>query len=172
MDFTYLFTSLNGRINRAKWWVGEVILLVIFCAAALIANQTTIGQTTSATLIWIVLYLPKYFLAAKRFQDRNKPGKTALYGYVPSAIAAALLGFGPGLDKPQIRELEIGDIVISYRWNTNLLGTICFVVLISVMVWFLIALGMRKGTAGWNRFGRDPLARTNANLQPSSSPTE
>jgi hypothetical protein len=27
MDFFYLFTSLQGRINRAKWWAGEGIPL-------------------------------------------------------------------------------------------------------------------------------------------------
>jgi len=38
MDFTYLFTSLKGRIDRAKWWAGEFVLFVIFFAAALIGN--------------------------------------------------------------------------------------------------------------------------------------
>ena len=26
MDFQYLFTSFDGRINRAKWWAGVVII--------------------------------------------------------------------------------------------------------------------------------------------------
>ena len=72
MDFTYLFTSLQGRINRAKWWAGEAILFLVFSVTALIGNQTMVGQAISA-LIWIILYLPAYPLAAKRFQDRDKP---------------------------------------------------------------------------------------------------
>ena len=172
MDFTYLFTSFKGRISRAKWWAGEFILLVIFFIGALIGNQTTIGQTTAASLLWIILYLPKYPLAAKRFQDRNKPGKTALYGYIPSAIAVGILIFGPVLDNRQIREFELGGVVISFHWNTNILGSICFVVLFSVVVWFLIELGMRSGTPRWNRFGPDPLARADAKLQPSPSSAE
>jgi uncharacterized membrane protein YhaH (DUF805 family) len=94
MDFTYLFTSLQGRVNRAKWWAGEAVLFLVFSATAFLGNQTTMGPVISA-LIWIVLYLPAYPLAAKRFQDRNRPGETALYGYVPSIIAAGLLSFGP-----------------------------------------------------------------------------
>jgi len=35
MDFTYLFTSLQGRVNRAKWWTGEAVLFVVFSALAL-----------------------------------------------------------------------------------------------------------------------------------------
>ena len=94
MDFTYLFTSLQGRINRAKWWAGEAILFLVFSATALIGNQTMVGRAISA-LIWIILYLPAYPLAAKRFQDRDKPGETALYAYILSIIAAGLLSFGP-----------------------------------------------------------------------------
>ena len=29
MDFQYLFTSFDGRINRAKYWAGIVILAII-----------------------------------------------------------------------------------------------------------------------------------------------
>ena len=29
LDYQYLFTSFEGRINRAKWWAGVVILLII-----------------------------------------------------------------------------------------------------------------------------------------------
>jgi uncharacterized membrane protein YhaH (DUF805 family) len=156
MEFTHLFTSLEGRINRAKWWAGEFILFVVFSILALIGDQTTNGQTISE-LIWIILYLPAYPLAAKRFQDRNKPGRTALYGYIPSVIAAGLLSFGPVRDIPRTVELAIGDLVVSFNWNANILGSICFIILISIVVWFMIELGMRKGTLGPNRFGPDPL---------------
>ena len=29
MDFKYLYTSFDGRINRAKYWAGLVILVII-----------------------------------------------------------------------------------------------------------------------------------------------
>jgi len=154
MDFTYLFTSLRGRIRRTKWWVGQVILFVIFCIVALIGNQTTFREIISS-LDWIILYLPAYPLAAKRFQDRDKPGKTALYGYIPSIIAVGLLCFGPVEENPRTVELPVGDVIVSFNWNTNSLGLICFFILIGVELWFLIELGMLKGTPGPNRFGPD-----------------
>ena len=165
MDFTYLFTSLQGRINRGKWWAGEVILFLLFSVTALIGNQMTMGQTIS-TLIWLVLYLPAYPLAAKRFQDRDKPGKTALYGYIPSVVAILLLSFGPTTGRPQTLVYTIGDAEVSMNWNTNVLGLICFLILIGVTVWFLIELGLLKGTSGTNRFGPNPLASPDAKLQP------
>jgi uncharacterized membrane protein YhaH (DUF805 family) len=167
MDFTYLFTSLQGRVSRAKWWVGEAVLFVVFSALALIGNQTPIGPAISA-LVWIILYLPAYSLAAKRFQDRDKPGEMALYGYVPSIIATGLLSFGPVESDPRTLELPIGDVDVSVNWNTNTLGVICFLILTGVTAWFLIELGMLKGTPGPNRFGPDPLHRTDVKMQPMS----
>ena len=156
MDFTYLFTSLQGRVNRAKWWAGEAVLFLVFFVVAFIGNQTKIGPTISA-LVWVVLYLPAYVLSAKRFQDRDKPGETALYGYVPSIIAAGLLNFGPVRTTPRVLEVPIGNVYVSFNWNTNTLGLICMFILIGVSVWFLIELGMFKGTSGPNRFGASPL---------------
>ena len=157
MDFTYLFTSLQGRINRAKWWAGEVILFLIFSITAWIG--TMIGE-----IIWIILYLPAYPLAAKRFQDRNKPGETALYGFIPSIIAAGLLSFGPVEGNPRTLVYSVGGFDVSMNWNVNTLGLICFFILIGITVWFLIELGMLKGTPGPNRFGPDPLGRTDTKL--------
>jgi len=165
MDFTYLFASLQGRINRAKWWAGEAILFLVFSVTSLIGNQTMVGRTISA-LSWIILYLPAYPLAAKRFQDRDKPGETALYAYILSIMAVGLLSFGPVQGNPQTLELPISDVDVSLNWNTNTLGLICFVILIVVTIWFLIELGMLKGTPGPNRFGPDPLSRIDVKMQP------
>jgi len=42
----------------------------------------------------------------------------------------------------------------------------CFLVLIGVTAWFLIELGMLKGTPGPNRFGPNPLSRIDVKMQP------
>ena len=59
---------------------------------------------------------------------------------------------------------SVGDFDVSMNWNVNTLGLICFFILIGITVWFLIELGMLKGTPGPNRFGPDPLGRTDAKL--------
>jgi uncharacterized membrane protein YhaH (DUF805 family) len=88
------------------------------------------------------LFYPGYAVAAKRFQDRDKPGQTALYGLVPVLIASLLQAFGL-TGTPQ---------------EPNALGWICTLVTMGVGIWFLIELGILKGTPGPNRFGGDPLA--------------
>ena len=85
-------------------------------------------------------------------------------------IAVGLLSFGPVEGNPQTLELPVSGVDVSLNWNTNTLGLICFFILIGITVWFLIELGMLKGTPGPNRFGPDPLGRTDVKLQPAAAP--
>ena len=144
MDFNYLFLSFDGRINRAKWWAGIVILIVINLVLGLFI-AAIFGLSTFAgilfTLITLALFYPSYAVAAKRFQDRDKPGQTALYGLVPLLIANLLQNFGL-TGTPEAR---------------NAPGWICIIVTLGVGIWFLVELGILKGTTGSNRYGPDPL---------------
>jgi uncharacterized membrane protein YhaH (DUF805 family) len=145
LDFQYLFTSFDGRINRAKYWAGAVILLVVWLVFGLIVNSILGGTIFGAILLILALaalFYAFYAVAAKRFQDRDKPGVTALYGLVPAFIANLVTIFGLA-GTPQ---------------ELNALGWICALVIWGVALWFLIDLGILKGTPGPNRFGGDPLA--------------
>ena len=97
MDLQYLFASLDGRINRAKWWAGMVILaivsLVINFIIQMIFGRGFFGGFL-VTLLVLALFYPSYAVSAKRFQDRDRPGKTALYGLVPVLIANLLHDLG------------------------------------------------------------------------------
>ena len=78
MDFNYLFTSFDGRINRAKWWAGVVIIALINIAIGLIVYQLFglgfFGRLLSF-IVALALFYPSYAVCAKRFQDRDKPAK-------------------------------------------------------------------------------------------------
>jgi uncharacterized membrane protein YhaH (DUF805 family) len=145
MDFKYLFTSFDGRINRAKYWAGIVILAIISIVLGFIIGAvfgSSILGAILVTLVTLALFYPGYAVAAKRFQDRDKPGITALYGLVPVLIASLLQAFG----------------LTGTPNNPNALGWICNLITMGVGLWFLIELGILKGTPGPNRFGGDPLA--------------
>jgi len=145
MDLQYIFTSLEGRINRAKWWAGVVILGVISIVLGVLIEVifgTGFFGGLLATLVALALFFPSYAVCAKRFQDRDKPGKMALYGLVPSLIASLLDGWG----------------LTGAHGQLNALGWICVLVNLGVLLWFLIELGILKGTPGSNKYGGDPLA--------------
>ena len=145
LDFQYLFTSFDGRINRAKYWAGVVIILVVWLIFGLIVNSILGGTIFGAILLILalaILFYAFYAVAAKRFQDRDKPGVTALYGLAPAFIANLLTIFGL-TGAPQ---------------ELNAIGWICALIIWGIAIWFLIELGILKGTPGPNRFGGDPLA--------------
>ncbi|MGH6866582.1 MAG: DUF805 domain-containing protein [Methyloceanibacter sp.] len=145
MDLQYLFTSFDGRINRAKWWAGILILalvsIVLGFPIGLIFGVGTFGAIL-LVLVTLALFYPSYAVATKRFQDRDKPGVTALYGLIPVLIASLLQAFGL-TGTPQ---------------EPNAIGWICTLINLGVGIWFLIDLGILKGTPGPNKFGGDPLA--------------
>lgn len=145
MDLQYIFASFDGRINRAKWWAGIVILTIISIVLGFVIGGIFGGGTFGTLLIMLVtlaLFYPTYAVCAKRFQDRDKPGKTALYGLVPMLIASFFQAFG-WTGTPQ---------------EPNAIGWICTLINVGVFLWFVIDLGILKGTPGPNHYGGDPLA--------------
>jgi uncharacterized membrane protein YhaH (DUF805 family) len=93
-----LFFSFNGRINRAKWWLGGlalavalIVLLVI--VGFLVGGGMTVGADGqlqgggAGMVVMIIIYLaalwPSLALGVKRFHDRDKSGWWVLIALVP-----------------------------------------------------------------------------------------
>lgn len=140
LDFRSLFLSADGRINRAKWWAGALVLLVVWVIADAVFGGSILGGILLLLLLAGIAY-PAYAVCAKRFQDRNRPGITALYGVGPLLIAALLVSFG----------------VTGTPSGPNAIGWICTLIFWGVGLWFTIELGLLKGTPGPNAFGGNPL---------------
>jgi uncharacterized membrane protein YhaH (DUF805 family) len=142
MDFRNLFTSLEGRINRAEWWTGTILLLVVSTVlvstiAGFSRNFSFFTGAALDTLVYLALFRPAYAVAAKRFQDRDKPGVTALYGLIPWTIASLLVIYAILLDEWQ----EVSPFAL-----------ICLAVIWGVNLWFITELGILAGTPGPNTF--------------------
>jgi uncharacterized membrane protein YhaH (DUF805 family) len=148
MDFNALLLSVHGRIGRASYWLGTLILaavsvVVIGIAIALegISDEAVVASMAAG----LAIAYPTYALMAKRFQDRGKPGTTALFGLVPIYGINLLQSFGvidPFDPTPLYHVLNYAAIGLS--------------------LWLLIELGFLKGTQGPNRYGPDPLGKRQA----------
>lgn len=85
-DWQYLFTSFEGRINRAPFWAGVIVLIVANIALAIVGN--ILGAiwgplSLLATIASLVLIYPAVALYAKRWHDRSKSGWWSLVALIP-----------------------------------------------------------------------------------------
>ena len=144
----YLLFALHGRIGRARFWSGSLILAAISFAAAYLI-LAAVGVSHQAVLLSMVvaflLAYPSYALMAKRFQDRDKPGWIALFAIVP-VYGINLLQTFRFIDPYEPTPLSH---VLNYA-------------AIGVGLWILLELGFLKGTNGPNRYGPDPLGQAKA----------
>ena len=105
MDWGWLFTSFEGRINRAIFWAGVIILCLVSIIINLVIAEVFVAQydpsqvfPSMAPLAWIVWLLAAAAIAymslavfAKRWHDRDKSGWWSLIALVPFIGAIWLL---------------------------------------------------------------------------------
>lgn len=149
MDFGYLYTSFEGRINRKSYWIGLLALIIVMMAvmfgALFLVGGSIVANDFQTRMITFVLQLaflyPSAALMVKRLQDRNRPGYFAAFLLVPMVIKAVtdLMGM-------------TGDPV-----DQNALDYLLNIIIFVVSVWFFIELGCLRGTVGPNQYGPDPL---------------
>ena len=87
MDWKYLLTSFDGRINRAKFWAGVGVLF----AAGILANliDLTLGTMSDSgfggvsSIVSLISIYPALAIYTKRWHDRDKSGWWTLIIFVP-----------------------------------------------------------------------------------------
>jgi uncharacterized membrane protein YhaH (DUF805 family) len=164
MDMS-MFTGFAGRINRAKWWIGTIILAVVgiilyFILAAVfgmgaltdpaqIASMMRTVAILQIVLLAILAY-PTTALMMKRLNDRDRPSYFAYIFWAPTVLS--VLG---GLLGLTMTTMDMGGVAVPTQSG---LGWILSIAGLAVGIWALIELGILKGTEGPNQHGPDPLA--------------
>ena len=135
MNWSNLFTSIEGRIGRQPFWIA----LLIFFAVELVA-YAALGERWSS-LVSLVLAYPEFAVLAKRGHDRN------VATWVPGLFIAGAVA----LDAMNLLGL-LGPLTNPY-WPFYVFGIPVFVLALILLIDF----GFRRGTVGPNRYGPDPL---------------
>jgi uncharacterized membrane protein YhaH (DUF805 family) len=149
-DLTYLYTSFNGRINRAPYWLGAIILAVVMLTISLVVGAL-LGvsimapdfrfKLISLVLAVLVLY-PAVALMVKRLHDRDRP-----------AWLAGLF-VAPGLIKSVTDVIGVTGNPLAPNMLDLLLGVLAPV----IAIWAFVELGCLRGSVGNNQHGPDPLS--------------
>jgi uncharacterized membrane protein YhaH (DUF805 family) len=135
MNWVHLLTSLEGRISRKPFWIALLCLSV----PELLAH-VAMGERWSAIVSLLMAY-PELAVFAKRGHDRNVPT------WIPALFIAGavvlnllvLLDLSGPLENPSTLFYAVGIPV----------GIVALILLVD--------FGFRRGTAGSNRYGPNPL---------------
>jgi uncharacterized membrane protein YhaH (DUF805 family) len=132
MDWKYLLTSFEGRINRKPFWFSVLALIILEWIVMLV-----LGAVFGTSMMTGV--------------DSNMPpgdaAAMATKGMIP-IIVVSLLFLYPAL------------AIYAKRWHdrgkSGWWSLIMFVPLVGA-IWFLVECGFLRGTEGPNQYGNDPL---------------
>lgn len=145
MDFSYLYLSTEGRIGRKMWWIAHLILVAIAIVLSMILagifGPMSFASRLVSFIFAVVFAYPAYAVSAKRFQDRNKSG----------SLAAIMVGLG--ILSALLQLLGIGTDPM----NPGAISMILGFAIMAVAIWYLIELGILRGTVGDNQYGPDPV---------------
>ena len=149
MDWTTLFFSFRGRINRGKYWLVILVYTVVWVAFVGV-SMVVIGSDTdnffkflgTGLLVWlagVVLLITVtwsgFATGIKRLHDREKSGWWILLFWLGPSV---LGGIQATSNNP--------TVAMTMGFGSSALA-----------IWGLVELGFLRGTAGPNLYGPDPL---------------
>jgi uncharacterized membrane protein YhaH (DUF805 family) len=139
MDWQYLFTNFEGRINRKPFWMAVLVLILV--SVVLQFTIMSIAGQTVALIVSLLLLYPNYALSIKRWHDRNRPDwmLQAFYALLVIIILMQLAGLDRTGTEPTTLFLIVGAVFLI------------------AAIWLTVELGFLRGTAGPNDHGPDPL---------------
>ncbi len=151
MDWWAFLFSFRGRINRAKYWLALLIFTLVGVVQSLIGlalGNAVLFQLFNS-LIGIVVLVASIAIGIKRLHDRDRSAWWLLLFYLGPFVLAGAGG--------AIRWAGESSVGLTEDWSLfprlGLLGGL------ALLIWGLVEIGFRRGTAGYNRFGPDPLAK-------------
>jgi uncharacterized membrane protein YhaH (DUF805 family) len=152
MDWQSLLFSFRGRINRAKYWLAVLVFVVADAVLGLLGWVLDNGLAFQilSFVVNLAVLIASIAVCIKRLHDRDRSGWWLLLFYAGPVAVALIGGF--------IFWAAADTVGMSAEWSY--LGLrLCLLGGIALAIWGFVEIGCRRGTAGYNRFGPDPLKR-------------
>jgi uncharacterized membrane protein YhaH (DUF805 family) len=167
MSILHQYFGFSGRINRGRFWLLSILLIVF------------------SILAWVVAFLVALFILGVNVTDGSLPGldqpdklfqmildyAVAFIVLFAVAIAIWVSWFAIGVKRLHDRDKSGWWIVVFYvlpwivgsaantvdKQGNDTLTLILSLIGLLLMLWGIVVLGFLRGTRGPNRFGPDPL---------------
>ena len=101
LDWAWMFTTPEGRIDRRRWWIGVAALFVVWLIARILFGTDGL----LALVVGIVIFLAGLMLHIKRCHDRDKSAWWCLLllipvvGFVWALVDLGILEGTPGANR-------------------------------------------------------------------------
>src|SRR5258708_1827898 len=150
MDWQSLFFSFRGRINRAKYGLAVLVFVVAGIVLGLVGWMMGNGVAFQllSFVVNLAIFIASIAVAIKRLHDRDRSAWWLLLFYAGPFVFVLVGGF--------IFWAAADAVGTAADWSY--LGLrLCVLGGFALVIWGFVEIGCRRGTAGYNRFGPDPL---------------
>jgi uncharacterized membrane protein YhaH (DUF805 family) len=149
-DLANLWFSFRGRASRSDYWVRFVFLSLVLLIVAYFADAFA-GTEGAIILVWQVAMLwPAFAVGVKRFHDRGKSGRSFVYLECALLALALLATFAATPVKmAQDDGVQPPSLYVGIMFASTIAACL-------LLIYLIVALGIRKGMAGPNQYGPDP----------------
>lgn len=111
MSLSAILFSFKGRVNRAKFWMVNLLMIVVEVIVIMVIVELIFSGASEAGFVillpfyslWILWFWVGLAVTAKRYHDRNKSAWWILIALIPiigPIWAFVELGFFKGIDGP------------------------------------------------------------------------
>ena len=149
----FVLFSFSGRIGRASWWVAFCVILIVAIAGDVILqpelwdldSETVPPRNLAVKVFSLAIAVPGFAVTIKRLNDR---GWSHFLFWTVVAISLPYY---------------VGQFFGWYDDDPFRLSTAEYVLLVPLLVvtlWIFFDNGFLRGSKGPNRYGPDPLQRT------------
>jgi uncharacterized membrane protein YhaH (DUF805 family) len=148
-----MFFSLEGRISRKNWWIGNLLLTPVQIGLSVLLywllgisphniwndDPVTPIIATADAIIFVIILHPSLAIDIKRLHDRG----SSAYFLVPFYLSGLLMIAVEGIYRQLFIETPY--------WQWTLVPMTLY------SIWLLFELGFRKGQPENSKYGPDPL---------------
>jgi len=149
VDFKFLYTDFDGRLNRQPFWIGVLVLAVCSLVASFIL-LLIFPAWLAQLVINLAVIIPALALMVKRLHDHGDSAMPLAAVFILPSLIASLLRL-TGLT---YTSGTFGDIAYV---APNFFGWLINLIVLAIALYALYYLGIKQGQREANAYGPDPL---------------